>query len=122
MNEKLVQDYCNKPYRIEIIPDPYEGGYTVAYPELPGCVTCGETLESALKNAEDAKREWIYAALEDGQEIPEPMSEDYSGQFRIRMPKSLHKDLALTAQKEGISMNQYCIYLLTRELERKKSS
>ena len=32
------------PYRMEIVPDGVEGGYTVIYPELPGCMTCGETL------------------------------------------------------------------------------
>ena len=57
---------------MEIVPDSVEGGYTVIYPELPGCMTCGETLEGAIKNAEDCKREWLAAALEDGYEIPEP--------------------------------------------------
>ena len=44
----------------------------VSYPELRGCLTSGETAEAALKNAQDCKREWLAAALEDGYEIPEP--------------------------------------------------
>lgn len=36
------------------------------YPDLPGCITCGDTLESAVANALDAKKAWIEAALEDG--------------------------------------------------------
>ena len=47
--------------------------------------------------------------------IPEPNELDkYSGQFKIRMPKSLHRALAEQSHKEGISMNQYCVYLLAQ--------
>ena len=101
------------PYRLEIVPDEAEGGYVASYPELRGCLTVGDTAESAAANAGDAKREWLTAALEDGYEIPEPQDE-YSGQFKLRIPKSLHRDLALHAKREGISMNQYCLYLLAR--------
>jgi len=38
----------------------------------------------------------------------------YSGQFKLRIPRSLHKSLAEHSKKEGISMNQYCVYLLSR--------
>ena len=38
-----------------------EGGFVVSYPDLPGCITCGETLESAIENAQDAKKAWIEA-------------------------------------------------------------
>ena len=47
--------------------------------------------------------------------VPEPVTEDeYSGQFKLRIPKSLHKSLAEHSKAEGISMNQYCLYLLTK--------
>jgi len=114
---KTIEYYISLPYRIEIIPDKEEGGYGARYPELPGCITCGETLEAVARNAEDAKREWLLSALEDGIEIPEPVEEEasqYSGQFKLRIPKILHKLLAEHAKKEGISMNQYCMYLLSR--------
>lgn len=42
------------------------------------------------------------------------LTSSYSGTFQIRMPKSLHKSLSEHAKKEGISMNQYCIYLLSK--------
>lgn len=42
--------------------------------------------------------------------------EEYSGNFRIRMPKSLHKKLSEQAEKEGISLNQYCIHVLSQNL------
>lgn len=43
-------------YRMEIVEDKDEGGFVVSYPDLPGCITCGETVESAVANALDAKK------------------------------------------------------------------
>ena len=112
---KTLNDYMAMSYRMEIVEDKDEGGFVVSYPDLPGCITCGETVESAVANALDAKKAWIEAALEDGVEIHEPDSlEDYSGQFKLRIPRSLHRSLAEHSQREGISMNQYCVYLLSR--------
>ena len=116
--KKTIDYYLSLPYRLEIVPDTVEGGYGARYPELPGCITCADSLEEVVMNAEDAKRAWLEAALKDKVEIPEPEQDDsvleYSGQFKIRMPKSLHKSLSVHAKQEGISMNQYCIYLLSK--------
>ena len=112
---KTLNDYMAMSYRMEIVEDKDEGGFVVCYPDLPGCITCGDTIEKAVANALDAKREWIEAALEEGIKINEPDSlEDYSGQFKRRSPCSLHRLLAEHSKREGISMNQYCIYLLSR--------
>jgi len=110
---KTIDEYMKLPYKMEIVPDLEEGGYAVCWPELPGCVTCGDTLEDAVRNADEAKYIWLEAALEDGLVIPKPANlDDYSGQFKLRLPKSLHRDLSEQAKAEGISMNQYCLYLL----------
>ena len=115
---KTLNEYMKMPYRMEIVEDEEEGGFVVSYPDLPGCITCGETIESAVQNALDAKRIWIEAALEERIEIYEPDSlENYSGQFKLRIPRSLHRSLAEHSQKEGISMNQYCIYLLKKMMQ-----
>lgn len=55
---KTLNDYMAMSYRMEIIEDKDkdEGGFVVSYPDLPGCITCGETVESAVENALDAKR------------------------------------------------------------------
>ena len=112
---RSIEEYMRLPYRMEVIPDTAEGGYVVRFPELPGCLTCADTLEEAIRNAADCKKEWLAAAMEDGIDIPEPASEDeYSGQFKLRIPKSLHKSLAEHSKAEGISMNQYCLYLLAK--------
>lgn len=66
---------------------------------------------------EDAKRCWFTACLEDGIPIPAPTRlEDYSGQVKLRLPKSLHRLLTQKSSEEGVSMNQYCVYLLSKRL------
>ena len=68
-----------------------------------------------VESAVDAKRAWLEAELEEGRCIPEPSSmNEYSGQFKLRLPKSLHRQLAEHSKREGISMNQYCLYLLSK--------
>ena len=69
---KTLNDYLAMSYRLEIVRDDAEGGFVASYPDLPGCITCGETEEEAVKNALDAKKVWLEAALEDGLAIPAP--------------------------------------------------
>lgn len=102
-------------YKMEIIKDQDEKTYVVSFPELAGCITCADTVEKAVSLAEDAKREWLTACIEDNIHIPLPTSDnDFSGQFKLRIPKSLHRALAEHSKEEGISMNQYCLYLLSK--------
>lgn len=107
--------YMNINYKIEIVKDE-DGGYVASIPLLKGCATCGETKERVLELVEDAKFQWINAALDEGLEIPTGDENEYSGQFKLRIPKSLHKELATKSKKEGISMNQYCLYLLSKNV------
>ena len=58
---KTLNDYRVMFYRMEIVEDKDEGGFVVSYPDLPGCITCGETVESAVANAVDAKKAWLEA-------------------------------------------------------------
>ncbi len=113
----MVKDlayYMGLSYRVEVIEDKEEGGYALHCPELRGCITCAGSLEQGFAMMEDAKKSWFSACLEDGIPIPEPgRIEEYSGQFKLRMPKSLHKTLMERSRQEGISMNQYCLYLLS---------
>ena len=112
---KTLDYYMSLPYRMEVVPDTDEGGYVISFPELPGCLSCGETITAALTNAEDAKKAWLEAAIEDNIPISEPDSvNDYSRQFKLRLPKSLHRSLAENSKREGVSMNQYCVYLLSK--------
>ena len=49
---KDINYYMSLPYRLELLPDTEEGGYAAAYPDLPGCITVGDTMTEALENAE----------------------------------------------------------------------
>jgi predicted HicB family RNase H-like nuclease len=56
---------------------------------------------------------YIETKRENGFDVPLPVSaEQYSGKFNVRLPKSLHQRLAIEAEKEGVSLNQYVVYKL----------
>ena len=100
-------------YRIEVTPEPTIGGYSMTIPELNGCASFGDTIQECMENLECAKREWMSATLEDGGVIPQPGElEKYSGELKIRVPKTFHKSLAKHAKIEGVSLEDYCAYLL----------
>ena len=50
--------------------DDGDDGYTVEFPDLPGCVTEGNSMADALFMAEDAASGWVLTVLEDGEELP----------------------------------------------------
>lgn len=119
MSSENLEFYMELPYRVVFYPAE-EGGYVVEIPELPGCLSQGETAEEALAMIQDAKKCWLQTALVKGTEIPKPArgTEEYSGKFNIRMPKSLHKALSEKAKEENISLNQLIIYQLSRGIGR----
>ena len=63
---------------------------------------------------EHTMKGWIETKLENGFLIPSPIDDkQYSGKFVLRLPKSLHARLALEAENEGVSLNQYALYKLS---------
>ena len=110
---KDLQYYMELKYPFTLEKDE-DGSYFIQFPDLPGCMTCGDTIEKAIEMGTDARKCWIESALQDGDFIPEPKTaEDYPDNFKLRLPKSLYRQLANNASIEGISMNQYCLYLLS---------
>lgn len=69
---KDLEKYMAMPFRMEVVKDSDESGFVVYFPDLPGCISCGETIEKALANAEDAKKAWLEATLDEGIQIYEP--------------------------------------------------
>ena len=92
-------------YPIELRPLSEEegGGWLITFPDLPGCMSDGETPEEAMQNGQDALACWINAAKESGREIPQP-GDSSSGKFVTRIPKSMHARLVSRATQEGGSM------------------
>jgi predicted RNase H-like HicB family nuclease len=109
---KDLKEYLALPYSIEILPD--EEGYVATIPDLPGCMSSGETIDAALGGLEEAKELWLQGRIEAGEEIPEPVRiEDFSGKFVLRIPRSLHRSLDREARKQGVSLNQYVLHILS---------
>ncbi len=89
-------------------------GYIATIPEFPGLSAFGETPSDAVEEAKMAAEGFIKIYRENGRPLPEPTTlSDFSGQLRIRIPKSLHASLSEEAKKEGISLNTYINHLLS---------
>ena len=87
--------------------------YIATVPEIEGLNAFGSTPEEALKELEVAAELFIQVMREDGEEIPEAVVySNFSGQLRLRIPKSLHASLSREAKGEGISLNTYINHLL----------
>lgn len=81
--------------------------------ELDGCQSTGDTLDELYENLNEAMELYLEVKLENNLPIPVPeRTEDYSGKFNVRIPKTLHQRLAIQAKEEGISLNQLVLYKL----------
>jgi len=112
------------PMVIKPIPPEDGGGWSAEILELKGCCADGETPEEAMENLKYAKEAWLKVALERGINIPLPqkdVDDEYSGKFTLRIPKAIHKELALRAAAEGISLNQYVGNLIAYQLGKASS-
>jgi predicted RNase H-like HicB family nuclease len=84
-----------------------DGEYVATCPSFPGLSALAETEEEALMEAKVALNLFIESYQERGIPLPEANTvQDYSGQIRLRLPKSLHGQAAKAAAEDGISLNQ----------------
>jgi antitoxin HicB len=92
-------------YRIAVRPLSKEegGGYLVEYPEIPGCMSDGETVEEAIANGREALRDCLEVFKESGRKAPRPGVE--AAQWRQRLPRTLYLKLTEQAKSEGVSIN-----------------
>lgn len=114
---KKVEDYLELPYNfiVQLVKDESGFYFYARVLELDGCQSTGESFEEAYENVKEAMRGWIETKLEAGFEIPLPVGyDDFSGKFIVRIPKSLHYRLSIEAEQEGVSLNQYALYKLSR--------
>jgi antitoxin HicB len=114
--ERRAEEIMLRPYR-KIISGDAEQGFLIQVPDLPGCMTAGDTEVEAVTMLPEAMMAWLTVALEDGLPIPEPTPEPtHSGRVLVRMPKTLHQRLAEQAEVEGVSLNQLAVAILARGL------
>jgi predicted RNase H-like HicB family nuclease len=65
-------DFLDYPFEIRRLTEAEGGGFLITFPDLPGCMSDGETLEEAVANGKDASACWMIAHIEAGREIPHP--------------------------------------------------
>jgi antitoxin HicB len=82
------------------------GGYLITFPDLPGCMSDGETIDEAIRNGAEAEAAWLAAAEKWDKPGPKKLV--------ARLPLSLHHDLTVKAQQEGVSLNTLIISVLSR--------
>jgi RNA polymerase sigma-B factor len=104
-----LDSYIKQPYHIELVKDDApDGGWTAQVEELPGCAVQGASADEAVRGVERAMRDWITDALANGRDVPKPRSAaSHSGRLLVRMPQSLHAELARAAEREEVSLNQF---------------
>lgn len=106
-------------YQVNIIFDPRDDIYVARVPELENCHTHGSTPEAALANAREAIELWMETAKRKRLPIPEPVTRrKFSGKFVLRAPVALHSELAKEALRQGKSMNEVAVELLSDGLKK----
>ena len=126
---RIVPPWPFEAYAHIISPLPEEdgGGFLITFPDLPGCMSDGETEAEAVKNGRDAFVAVVSALHDMGREIPAPsFSPDdatapgATGKFVARMPKSSHAKLTSRAKADGVSINTLVLTFLAEGLGRRE--
>ena len=80
--------------------------YIAICPELGGISAFGDTPAEAIQELEIAKKLAIETYKDEAWPLPDPaVVQNYSGQFRLRLPRYLHRAAAEYAEAEGVSLN-----------------
>ncbi len=97
-------------YRIEVFHSEEDGGFIAHLLELPSLSAFGRTEETAVRELKRATAAWLQSLAAAGKEPPQPLAaREFSGEFRLRLPKDLHRKLAVEAQRNQTSLNTYCV-------------
>ena len=114
MTKQLLEQY---PFQVRPLTEEEGGGFLIEFPDLPGCMSDGETPEEAIVTGRDAVKCYLLTLKEFGDPIPPPGSfSKPSGQWRQRVPKSLHARLTARAEREGVSLNTLVTTLIAQGL------
>src|SRR5438132_81358 len=85
-------------YRIVVEWSAEDGVFVARVPAFPGCAAHGDSPEKAAREGRRAASLMIDVLREDGDPLPpEDATADYSGNLRLRLPRSLHQQLAQRA-------------------------
>ena len=97
------------------------GRATLPTADFPGIITGGYSLEEAVRNAQKALELSIDTMKKHKIPLPKPKTR-FSGQFNVRVPKDLHRELVRKAEEEGVSLNALVTYLLSQSIKMEKAA
>lgn len=128
-----LERYLELPYHIDVRSeqDGDRSWWKASVEELPGCASRGETPDEAVAGLRPEMESWLAAAIAEDREIPMPVGESsatprasrgYSGRFLVRMPKSLHEQLAIAAERDHVSLNRFVTDALTASVAHSHSA
>lgn len=103
------------PHVVEPLTEEDGGGFIITFPDLPGCMSDGETIEETIANGRDAFSAWMSARAHMGKPIPKPTRHGQTPEpvkLVQRLPRSLHAELVARARSEGTSLNTLITMLL----------
>lgn len=105
-------DISHYTYRVTWSAEDHEFVATCA--EFPSLSWLAPSQIEALQGLQEMLRDVVADIAEQGEQVPEPLSErSYSGRFNLRVGESLHRELAIHAAEEGMSLNQYVLRKLS---------
>jgi antitoxin HicB len=119
VGEDKVRYYLGLPYRISVTRDDEDEArpWRASVEELAGCDARGASAAEAVAHIPNALAEWVAGAHAAGREIPEPRGpRAHSGKLLLRMPQSLHGELAQAAERDNVSLNAYINGLLAASM------
>lgn len=111
-----IDAVVSRPWSIEFeygeSPDEGVLAYVV---EWPDCFAAGRTRAEAVKQLEDSMRTLVAHHLDNSGKIPDPI-EAFSGKLALRLPRRLHRDAAVRATDDGVSLNTWLTTAIAREI------
>ena len=117
IDKNLINSY---PFTIRPLAEDEGGGFMIEYTDLPGCVSDGDTPEAAILQGRNAVKAYLLSCAKHGDPIPKPGAP--SGQWRQRVPRSLHARLVARARRDGVSLNSLVMAMIAEGLGNRRTS
>lgn len=104
------------PYPVTLVHEE-DGQWAATIDALPGCTARGTSPDEAVQGVAETMTAWVASARREGKDIPEPKTaQSHSGRLLLRMPQTLHAELARIAEREKVSLNQFITDVLAGAL------
>jgi len=97
-------------FTVRRLPEEEGGGYLVEFPEVPNCIADDKTAEEAILHGDQALEACLATLTGFGKVVPHPNAKASSGQWRQRVPRSLHARLAGGARRRELERTRDSAY------------